>query len=206
MSGKIIRIAGAILAGGKNSRMGGITKGLIEVSGETIFERTLGILEEHFEEIIIVANKPEVFKGYSKRYVIISDILQDKGPLGGIHAALSYTKKEAVFFAAGDMPFLGSDIILKLINNFKIIDSDALLPRVGNQIEPLCAIYKSFLKDNIQDYITNNHDFAVKSFLKNVKVDYLKFEDNCSNRRLFKNVNTPEDAQQMRFIMEREGL
>ena len=106
-----VNIAGAILAGGKNSRMGGRDKSFIEIGGTSIIERTIRLFEGIFEEIILVTNSPYAYKDYAGRIIMIEDEIKDAGPLGGIHAALSKTSGKGVFFVACDMPFLHNDII-----------------------------------------------------------------------------------------------
>ena len=59
-----------------------------------------------FKEVILVTNSPEDYVLFENECRIIPDIIKDKGPLGGIHSALSNTAKKAVFFVACDMPYL----------------------------------------------------------------------------------------------------
>lgn len=92
-----VNIAGAILAGGKNSRMGGRDKSFIEIGGTSIIERTIRLFEGIFEEIILATNPSYAYKYYAGRVITIEDEIKDAGPLGGIHAALSKTSKKGVF-------------------------------------------------------------------------------------------------------------
>src|SRR4029079_9399199 len=80
------RVAGVILAGGRNSRMGGTDKAFLRVHGQTIFERTVHVLRDVCEEIIVVTNRPEKYAGFDIE--IATDEFPLKGPLAGMHAAL----------------------------------------------------------------------------------------------------------------------
>ncbi len=191
-------LSAAILAGGKNSRMHGENKAFIQIQGSTILQRVITELGSVFEEIILVANNASHYEGYQKDARIVTDIIKGAGPLGGIHSALSYAKNNAVFLAACDMPFLDRDIILKVADAFNNSDYDVLLSRIGDKIEPLCAVYKCFLKDKIQNYIMNGSNLSVRGFLENTKdiqVGYIGFEGDDFHRRVFKNINTPEEAR-----------
>ena len=77
-----------ILAGGKNSRFGGKNKAFIQIENKTIIQRIIDNVGYIFSEIIIVTNSPEDFSGY-KQNRIITDIYKNKGPLAGLHAALT---------------------------------------------------------------------------------------------------------------------
>ena len=80
------RVAGIVLAGGKNSRMGGHDKAFLRVGTQTIFERTLGILRSAFPQVVVVSNSPAKYGSYLVE--VASDEIQGAGPLSGIHAGL----------------------------------------------------------------------------------------------------------------------
>ncbi len=197
MKQNISDIAAAVLAGGKNTRMGGKNKALINIEGSPVIERTLVLLKEIFPEVIVVTNSPDDYKHYTKDITIIADIIKNIGPLGGIHSALSNTSKGAVFFVACDMPFLHNDIIAQQTEQFYKLGCDALIPKIEDTIEPLCAIYKKALKDNLYSYLQKSNDYSIKGFLETIDVYYLDIADNPFNRRIFKNLNTPEDIKEI---------
>ncbi|MFH1317730.1 MAG: molybdenum cofactor guanylyltransferase, partial [Candidatus Omnitrophota bacterium] len=98
-------ISCAILAGGKNRRMGK-NKAFIEVDGISLLKKNIVLLQQIFTEITIVTNSPKEYISFKNDASIITDKIKDIGPLGGIFSALSTTSKESVFFVACDMPFL----------------------------------------------------------------------------------------------------
>jgi molybdopterin-guanine dinucleotide biosynthesis protein A len=87
-------ISGVILAGGNSKRFNGIVKAKIIIEGKTIISRIIETIENIFDEIIVVTNTPKEFQEYTG-CKIIGDQFLNKGPLGGIHAALKKSKKEA---------------------------------------------------------------------------------------------------------------
>lgn len=197
MKRQVANIGSAILAGGRSRRMKGKNKAFISIDGgPPIIRRTIYTLKEISEEIFIVTNSPEDYKLYGKEAIIITDIIKEVGPLGGIHSVLSQTSKEAVFFVACDMPFLHNDIILSQINYFSKINCDCLVAKVGLSIEPLHGIYKKSLKNKIESFLKDNSDYAIRSFLKNSDVGYFELEDNVFYRNAFRNLNTPEDLKE----------
>ncbi len=189
-------IAAAILSGGKNRRMAGKNKAFVEIDGEPLVQKTIKLLKDIFPETFIVTNSPAEYSAYNKDCRIISDEIKDIGPLGGIHAALSKTSKEAVFFVACDMPFLHNASIREEIEYFNKTGCDALVPRVGTLIEPIHAVYRKGLKDKISDFVKNSGDHSIRSFLETVNVFYWDLEDDLLHRSMFKNLNTEEELNE----------
>src|SRR5450759_2128051 len=122
-------ISGVILAGGANKRFNGITKAKIVIDGKTIISRIIDTIGDIFDEIIIVTNTPEEFKEYTN-FKLVSDKFLKIGPLGGIHAALKASSKEAMFVFAGDMPLIDKRVITRQIDFFNSHKCDILIPRI----------------------------------------------------------------------------
>lgn len=191
------KIAAAILAGGRNRRMGGVNKSLIKIKDISIIQRTVDILKEAFEEVLIVTNSPQDYELYRKGCLIVTDRIKNVGPLGGIFTGLSETTKEAVFFVACDMPFLHIGLIKQQISRFHELNCNCCVPRIGGFIEPLHAVYKKKLRGHISSFIKSNGSYSVKAFLQKTNVCYLDLKDNVFIQRAFRNVNTQEDLKEV---------
>lgn len=191
-------ISAVILAGGRNSRMGGLDKAMLCVGGKSILERSISVLQEIFQELIIVTNDTRAYN--YKGIKTVKDEIKDIGPLGGIYTGLNQLSAKAGFFVACDMPFLHNDMILRQIDYFNQAPCEALVSRVGGLIEPLHAIYRNTLKVKIPSFLENNKEHSIKGFLKTINVCYFELEDTVSNRQCFKNINTPEELAGLRKI------
>jgi molybdopterin-guanine dinucleotide biosynthesis protein A len=191
-----MKIACAILSGGKNVRMGGENKAFIKVNDTPIIRRTVDLLKEIFDEIFLVTNSPDQYSLYKKKCHIITDVIKNIGPLGGMHAALSKTTRDAVFFVACDMPYLHNKLILKQIDCFIKTNCDAFVPKRGDLTEPLHAIYRRTLKDDLEYFIKNNSDHSIRSFLKTINVCYWDIEEPILDHDIFCNLNTLEDVKE----------
>jgi len=185
-------ISGVILAGGEGGRFGGVTKANISIGGQTIISRMVRILSGIFTEIIIVTNSPGEFVEYSNHKIITDQFLK-VGPLGGIHAALKASSKEALFVFAGDMPLLEKRFIILLTDSYNSNKPDILVPGINEYIEPLHAIYNISLIKTLEEYLTGDHDYAVREFYKRVNVSYIQFEGSEDNKNAFTNINSPSD-------------
>jgi len=185
-------ISGVILAGGLNLRFDGISKANIIIDGRPIIDRIIDTIVDVFEEIIIVTNRPEEFHKFTQ-YRIIKDQYKDRGPLGGIHAALKASNNDSVFVFAGDMPYLNNRIIDNQISYYFKNNCEVLVPQVNQNIEPLHAIYNKTLLNTLEEYLTGDHNFAVREFFKVVNVNYIRLDDSEKNLNVFTNINSPSD-------------
>ncbi|MFH1753694.1 MAG: molybdenum cofactor guanylyltransferase [Candidatus Omnitrophota bacterium] len=179
-----------ILAGGKSSRMGR-DKSFVRFLGKPLVENVIDKMVPIFKETIIVTNSPHLYTKYNIETRV--DILKDRGPLGGIHTGLTYSKNIYNLVVACDMPFLNENLINTMIMA-GLKDHDAVVPRYKGRLEPLCSIYSKSCIKPIESAISRN-DLKIASFLKLVKTKIIE-EDIISmavSDRSFININTPEE-------------
>lgn len=188
-------ISCAILAGGKNSRIGGINKAFIRLGDTAIINSIISETEKIFSEIMIVTNNVEEYNHLKEKHSIVTDIIKNVGPLGGIHSALANSAKQAVFVISCDMPFPDPDIINKVVNLCLSSTCDAVVPDINNLIEPLCAVYKKNLKNKLEQFISQSRNYSIRNFLQHINVSRLNLENNENNRRAFTNINSFKDLE-----------
>lgn len=126
-----------ILAGGKSTRMGQ-DKALVELDGETLLARTLRKARAVADRVCIVGSR-EKFELFGP---VIEDVYAERGPLGGIHAALQATMSELNLVLAVDMPFLPETALKYLLEQARGCDATVVVPRVGGFNQTLCAVYR----------------------------------------------------------------
>src|SRR5436305_12970066 len=85
----------------------GRDKLLLKVGKFTLLDRVHKALTPHCREILMVGARE--YAPVSTR--IIPDLRSGEGPLAGIEAALLAARYWPVVVAAGDMPFLASDVV-----------------------------------------------------------------------------------------------
>jgi molybdopterin-guanine dinucleotide biosynthesis protein A len=137
MTAPVPGVAGAILAGGQASRMGGHAKSFLEVGGRRVIDRQLEVLGPLFAELLVVANDPAPYAPLG--LPVVPDEIAGQGPLVGILAAVESARAPAVVVVACDMPFL-TDAALRHIATTSP-DADVVVPVVAGRPEPLCARY-----------------------------------------------------------------
>ncbi|MFN8640594.1 MAG: molybdenum cofactor guanylyltransferase [Candidatus Binatia bacterium] len=195
------RVTGVILAGGRNSRMGGIDKAFLRVGGETIFARTLAVLRRCFARVLVVSNTPEKYRGASVD--VTADELLDLGPLGGLHAALGRIDTRYAFVTACDMPYLRQEPIQYLVGRLR--DQDAIVPHWDGDIEPLHALYAARLRPRLEEAAARGAR-ALRDVLPELEVEYVPqaaMAEVAGAEESFRNINTPEEAA--RFAVQVGG-
>lgn len=186
------RVAGLILAGGQNSRMGGADKAFLRVEGQTVFERTLSLLRRCFPQVVVVSNKPEKYAHFDVQ--VTRDEFLGYGPLAGIHAGLRYVRLPYVFVVACDMPFLRCEPIAFLLSQLTV--EDAVIPCWDDDIEPLHAVYATALRPRMGEALRGGLR-SVREFLPQIRVRYVPeavMREVRGAEESLRNVNTPEEA------------
>lgn len=189
----ITGMAGAVLSGGAGSRMGGRCKALLPFRGRPLIAGPLALLRGVFGGAAIIANDPAAYAGLDAR--VIPDILEGKGPLGGIHAALAGCGGRPVFVAACDMPFLDEGLVRALAARWLRAGRGAVLPRAGGLLEPLCGVYGPELAAPLAAFLRASPDLSVRAFLDTAETRVLDLGEGTAARRPFANINFPRDLE-----------
>ena len=192
-------MTGIILSGGKSLRMGE-NKAFIEIEGVPIIQRIYTLFKELFHEVIIVTNQIELFKKFDSK--IYSDLLPDKGALGGLYTGLFFSNFHYSFCVACDMPFLNKSLVQYLIK--RIGDEDVIVPRTKDGLQPLHAIYSKNCLDPIKEIIEQGK-FKIIDIYHRVQVNIIEEADFISLdpfRESFINVNTPEELLSILRVKE----
>jgi len=188
-----------ILAGGLSSRMGFDKKELM-INNESLLEKQIETLSARFDHILIISNDDNLKYSEYPKVTVYQDILKNHGPLGGIHAALTYSQDQHVYVIACDMPVINTKYITYLRSLLE--NQDAIVTRFGDWIEPFHAYYNRSMIDAIERYLKSGRR-SIYELLKHQEVTYINeditrtYTDDWS---LFDNINTKEDLNQNNII------
>lgn len=191
-------VTGAILAGGRATRFHGINKATLSVDGRRIVDRQLDVLRETTVEQFVIGGGGDTFEGLT--VPVISDMIADAGPLGGLLTALNVARTSRVVVMACDMPFVTEAFIRYLIScsvQGEEAGPTAVVPRSRSGLHPLCALYETSIAAAVADRIAAGR-LAVRDLLKDINARILGPEELLPFDRdgfLFANVNTPADLQ-----------
>jgi molybdopterin-guanine dinucleotide biosynthesis protein A len=190
-------LSAVVLAGGRNSRMGGLDKGRIAFRGVSLALRTVRLVAGIFEEVVLVTNSAEGYPGLPEGVLVTGDRFPGQGPLAGIQAGLTRSSRQAAFCVACDMPFLSAGLIRRLARRFRELGCDVLLPRVGEEVEPLHALYHRRLLGQMERLLADGQGNSVRRLFPAARTAYLQLPDTERVRRIFTNLNTPEDVRRL---------
>jgi molybdopterin-guanine dinucleotide biosynthesis protein A len=176
-----------ILAGGKSSRMG-TDKGLLLIEGKEMIQYVIEQMQSIFENLVIVSNNPEYEKFGLE---VISDLIKNIGPAGGIYTALKHSDSQLNFVVSCDMPFVTKEAIEFIVTNSN--ESQIVLLENQGRLEPLFGIYS---KDCEPIWLQNIEEGKIKlqDMVKNFKLKTIPVENNeIFAASFFKNINTKAD-------------
>jgi len=186
-----------ILSGGNNRRMLR-NKAFLQIGQKAIIEREIEILSTLFSRIIVVTNSLETHKHLGVD--LVSDIVPDKGSLGGIYSGLIASKEEHNFIVSCDLPFLNAGLIsymVEITNGYDIV-----VARLGRFLEPLHAIYSRHCLIAIKRQMDRN-ELRIQSFFKEMRVKHIRKSDIKKydpQGITFFNVNTENDLRKAKII------
>jgi molybdopterin-guanine dinucleotide biosynthesis protein A len=182
-------ITGAILAGGKSSRMGQ-DKALLELNGKSFIQRITETLQRVFNRVIIISDCGE--KYHFLDLAIYEDIFKECGPLGGIHSALRNAETERVFIVSCDLPLTSPEAVCHLVDRSH--EGNIVVPSVQNEVQPLFGIYGQTCLPGLEDFLGRGQK-RVRRFVEEMGAVVLPMDSALPvyHPEIFTTINTPEE-------------
>jgi len=192
-------VTAVILAGGSSERYGQ-NKAFLEIGGIRLIDLVAGQMKNIFKRVILVTNQKRDYEYLG--IPMVEDLIKGLGPIGGIYTGLRNIADKAGFFIACDMPFINKQLVRYMVD---IRDNHAaVVPSVGNEIEPLHAIYTRACLGPIRSLI-DSKGYQIRLFYDHVSVRYVK-EDEIrkfgSPSRAFLNINTIDELARIESLMK----
>jgi molybdenum cofactor guanylyltransferase len=172
----------------------GSDKALLHLAGKPLILRAKELAREVSDNIGIVGDPPK-FAGFGSA---IEDVFPDCGPLGGIHAALSYSVAEWNLILAVDLPFLTARFLKYLLAQAQSSGAAVTVVFTGGHHHPLCAVYRksfAFLAERALIERRNKIDALYKDVPVRVISEKELIESGFSPS-IFRNLNTRDDWEQ----------
>jgi molybdopterin-guanine dinucleotide biosynthesis protein A len=197
--------AAAILAGGRASRLGGVSKAALRVGAARIIDRQLPVLRAVSDEVFIVAPDAEAYADLNVD--VVPDVIAGAGALGGIYTAIVASPCARTLVVACDMPFLAPALLERLVTTR---DADLVVPHGDRGYEPLCAVYARTCAAPIRQQIARGDlrasgvPDAVRGTLHVVEIGPEVLAAIDPDGLMFVNVNTPHDYERARNLVESE--
>ena len=130
----------------------GTDKAALALEGRTLLEHALEILRQAVGEVAVLGPK-HLYGNYGVS--VIEDIFAGCGPLGGIHAALTFVAEKSkpaaattgssetplALIIAVDTPFLNPKFLAYLAQRARESRAVVTTPEIAGYTQPLCAVY-----------------------------------------------------------------
>lgn len=191
-------ISAVVLAGGKSQRLG-VDKTLLRLDGHWLLQRIVEQLCTLSDNVLVVTNEPQ--KLASLGVPAVPDQQVGIGPLAGILAGLLAMRYPMGLFVACDMPFLSRRLVRYMIR--LAADVDVVIPRNGDETEPLHALYGKTCLDAISASLEQGRRRVIY-FFDRVRVRYVGPDEMSAfdplGLSLF-NINQPEDLPRARQLL-----
>ena len=189
-------IKGAILAGGRASRMGGVNKGMLSnQNGQSIIGYLINQMNlAGIKDVVISANDPSPYS--DMRVQIVLDQQQDTGPIAGIAAVMKHYKDQCdgVMFVPCDVPNITANELISLKEAFASSKAKIVFAETDDFFwHPLCSVVHNDLADQIL-LAQNSDQRKVSRLWKQLGAETVKFSD----ASVFLNVNTLSDVNHWR--------
>lgn len=186
-------VRGLVLAGGRSRRFGR-DKAAVSVQGQTLLDRTVGLMEGLVDEVFVSVRADQMDDDLRRPYQLIVDRAEDQGPAGGILAAHARYPDVAWFVLACDLPLLTAaalDRLLRSRNPCKA--ATAYRSAVGDLPEPLCAIYEPDTLVRFARQSGAGTDLSPRAFLVRSDVELIS----PTSDAILANVNTPDELSRL---------
>lgn len=184
-----------VLAGGKSSRMGS-DKAFLQLGSKTLLAHALKLAGAVTDDVRIVGDATK-FSAFGR---VVEDVYRDRGPLGGIHTALSTSSTVLNLTLAVDLPFVEANFLKYLLTRARESGAMVTLPRAAGGLQPLCAVYQRSFAAVAEDSLRSGRN-KIDSLFAKVETCVIEEEELVRggySLEMFRNLNTPDDLEKAR--------
>lgn len=187
--GDVPELFGLVLAGGRSRRFGS-DKAAVDVDGQTLLARTVGLLRSALPRVFVSVRADQTNDELREPYPLIVDEAPELGPAGGMLAAQRCRAGVAWLVVACDMPGLDEATIRNLVQSRNAARAATAYrsPDDGGA-EPLCAIYEPATLARFAQQVKAGQSLSPRELLAKSDVEIVALPEAGK----LANVNTPAD-------------
>jgi molybdopterin-guanine dinucleotide biosynthesis protein A len=205
-------ICGVILAGGRGRRMHpesatGGDKALLPLAGEPLINHVVRRIRPQVSGLVINANgDPARFDPLG--LPVVPDVIQDRGPLGGLLAAMDWALANApsstsLLSVSTDTPFLPDDLVEEL--DAAAQGRPAVAMSAG-RLHPVVGLWPLALRDHLHRTLSEGR-FGAERYAHSIEAIAVPFTLRTIGSVTldpFFNANTPDDLADAETILANE--
>jgi len=188
---------GAVLAGGRGSRLGG-AKATVELAGKPLIAYPITAVAEAGIEPVVIAKRDSPLPPLPCRTVCEPE--EPRHPLAGIVAALRQFPDRPLVAVACDMPFL----VPALLAHLAAVPEQLVLPELEGALHPFPGRYDASLLPELEPALAAEE--PLRDALTRLQPRRLGAEELSQfgpPQQLLFNVNTPTDLEWARRLLRR---
>ncbi len=177
------KLSAYILCGGKSSRMGE-EKGLVEFRGKSFVQWILEAVYPLAPNPVLVTKNPAY---QSFQLEMIPDLIEDKGPVGGIFTALRHAETESVLVLSCDIPKITTEVLIHLAEKSRQEPRKITFLSDGKNDYPLIGIYPKSHLTSFGESISKN-ELKLRRLVESLP--HQRVELNPRSIQSLQNINT----------------
>lgn len=182
------QMTGIVLAGGRNSRMGGEHKALLQWREQPFIAHIVARLHDQVGAVAINSNRPDLFE--AQQLPVIEDpFAEQRGPLAGMLAGLRASQTPMVLFVPCDNPRISTQLAARLAAALRTADAEIAYATTRGGDHYLYALMHAQLADSIERYLRAGSS-AVRSWYAQHRCCRVDFDDQAES---FLNINSAAD-------------
>jgi len=187
----VVRVLGAVIAGGQSRRMAGREKSFLTLAGVPLIERVISRIAPQVETVVINANgEIRRFDGLHRK--VIADTLALTTPLAGLHAVLQHGQSEgydAVLTVPSDSPLLPLNLVARLAEAGSA--TGAAIASSGGQQHHLTGLWSTAMATKLEELILRDKLRRMKDLAEVFEIAVADWP--VGPHDPFININTPQD-------------
>lgn len=183
-------LVAAILAGGRGTRIGG-DKAMAPLGGRPLIEHPLAAARDAGLRPMVVAKRSTRLPPLDADLLIEPDVPHH--PITGIVTALQTLP--AVLAIPCDMPFLSPELLTLLARG----DGDVVAARLGGQLQPLPALYRSAALPALEAALAA--EASIRSAMSSLHVTTVDARTCGDVRRLYLRVNSASELERAEAML-----
>lgn len=198
----------------------GADKAFLRLGGSTLLERALEVAmhvrspstggvgrafePDSMKPAVTIVGDPVKFAPFG---AVLADTYPDHGPLAGIHAALCESKANLNLVLAVDLPFVDARLLSYMISRAEQSGAAVTVPLVSGRYQPLCGVYRKEFAAVAEKALAHNRN-KIDALFSEVTLCTVSQDDLMQagfSSKMFRNVNTPEEWDQVKREFEAEA-
>ncbi|NNE04324.1 MAG: molybdenum cofactor guanylyltransferase [Xanthomonadales bacterium] len=195
-------VAGAVLCGGKSSRLGG-DKARAELGGKPLLDHVIERLQPQVEDVVLSVEQDHAGNPDSA-YRQVRDLAPShRGPLIGLYSVLKSLEDSPWQWLAlcpCDAPFLPRDLVDRLLRAAHDAHNAVAVARYDGIVQPTFSVWRADTADAIGALVLEQGRGGLMAMLD--RLDYAVEDWEQGEPPPFFNINTPQDLERARQLLD----